>query len=137
MSSPGQGRWALGQPVETLGTSNDLTRFAVCFSGVVKACAGSCKNTFQLLLQSAYAGSVLTFQQSSNVAGSSHAISEIGGQTRVRPRFAEKRGKPVIRVSRTYYPNTLRLLRRDHNPMPREARTFTNSAAFSNPSSRV
>jgi hypothetical protein len=31
----------------------------------------------------AYAGSVLTFQQSSNVAGSSHAISEIGGQTTV------------------------------------------------------
>ncbi|SBT04649.1 hypothetical protein ACCAA_170025 [Candidatus Accumulibacter aalborgensis] len=63
--------------------------------------------------------------------------SEIRGQTRARPRFAEKRGKNSDTAFPHVLPEPLRLLRRDHNPMPREARTFTNSAAFSNPSSRV
>ncbi|SBT04437.1 hypothetical protein ACCAA_1390006 [Candidatus Accumulibacter aalborgensis] len=41
--------------IETLRTSQRLARFAVCFSGLVRACAGSCKNKFQRLQQSAVA----------------------------------------------------------------------------------
>ena len=72
-------------------------------------------------------------RQLSSAWRSSTSAAKIGA----RPRFAEKRGTPVTRFSRTCYPNTLRLLTPSHDRMPRNAETFTSSAALSNPSSSV